>query len=139
MGFISRKRISYKSLFYMILCLWLYGSDCVASSFKIYRNERDIFTNLKCSSDNCTESQCEMYGAECVSDDNCEYCRCSEDERNTFMISNYTSDPIHGGCKRNEEIVPESGNACTLIFTTGYRKANKSCHMKTCHRKLARL
>ena len=105
MGFISRKGISYKSLFYVICFLWLSGSDRVASSFKIYRSEHDIFTNLKCSSNNCTQSQCEMYGAECVNSSNCKYCRCSKDERNTF--SNYHH--MNGECKRDEDIVPESG------------------------------
>ncbi len=110
MGFISRKGIFYKSLFYVICCLWLCGRDRVASSFKIYRSVHDIFTNLKCNSNNCPESQCKMYGAECVSSSNCKYCRCSAKGKNTFM-SDYTDmdDQIHGGCKRDEEIVPESG------------------------------
>ena len=108
MTFISRKGISCKSLFYVIfLCLWLCESDGVKSGFKIYRSEHDIFTNLKCSSDNCTESQCKMYDAECYSSSNCKYCRCSAEGKSTFMISDDTG--MDGECKRDEEIVPESG------------------------------
>jgi hypothetical protein len=48
MGFMIRKAISYKSLFYLVLCLLLCGSDLIESGFKIYRSKHDIFTNLKC-------------------------------------------------------------------------------------------
>ncbi len=105
MGFISRKGISYNSLFYVICFLWLCGSDRVPSGFKIYRSERDIFTNLNCTAGEvCTKSQCKMYGAECVNENNCDHCRCWEG-RNTFLIS----DIDQGKCKRDEDIEPKSG------------------------------
>ena len=91
----------FTSLFYVFICLWLCGSNGVESGFKIYRSKRDIFTNLKCTDDTCT---CGMYGAECVSEDNCKYCRCLEG-RNTFM----TSAIDQGKCKSDEVVEPTSG------------------------------
>jgi hypothetical protein len=41
MGFTSRKGISNKSLFSVIICLWLHGNNGEAESgFEIYRGER---------------------------------------------------------------------------------------------------
>ena len=110
MGFTSRKGISYKSLFYVILCLWLCGSDGVKSGFKIYRSEHDIFTNLKCiysdseyneSDLNCTVHQCDAYDANCVSESNCKYCICSRENKNTFI----NSSDVDAVCRSDEDIV----------------------------------
>jgi hypothetical protein len=99
--------MSSTSLFYVFICLWLCGSDGVVSGFKIFRSKRDIFTNLKCTDDVCTEYHCGMYGAECVSEDDCKYCRCLEGT-NTFM----TSGNNQGECKRDEDVEPKSGIYC---------------------------
>ena len=110
MGFTKRNRITYYVLFSAVLCVWLCGSNGTESGFKIFRSERDIFTNLKCT-DSCTESQpCEMYHAECVNATTCEYCRCLEGS-NTLMI--ITDDERK--CKSDEDIVPESGSIRTLL------------------------
>ena len=106
--------MSYTSLLYAILCVWLCGSDGVESGFKIYRSRHDIFTNLNCKDDVCTESHCTMYGAECVSEKNCDYCRCLEG-RNTLMISGFHQ----GECKRDEDIEPKSGmriHSCNIVI-----------------------
>ena len=90
----------------MVVFLFPYGYNGVDDSFKIFRSEHDIFTNLQCSGDECMESHCQMFGATCVSDGNCKYCICNKSGMNTF-IRNET-DPTKGECKRDEEIVPES-------------------------------
>jgi hypothetical protein len=108
--FISRTEMSFTSLFYVFICLWLCGSDGIESGFKIYRSKRDIFTNLQCTNDTCTESHCGMYGAECVSEDNCKYCRCLEG-RNTFIISGIDQ----GQCKSDQDIEPKSGKHILII------------------------
>ena len=96
--------MSHTSLFYLTLCVWLCGSDGVERGFKIYRSKHDTFKNLKCAGDMCTKSHCAMYGAKCVSEKNCDYCRCLEG-RNTFMITSVDQ----GKCKGDEEIEPKSG------------------------------
>ncbi|CAB4014858.1 Hypothetical predicted protein, partial [Paramuricea clavata] len=109
MGFTSRKGISNKTLFSVIICLWLHGNNGEVSGFKIYRGERDIFTNLDydeisgTSSGSGTLGQCSSYGAECVNGQ-CKYCRCWEGN-NTFIRD---SDQMEGNCKSDKDIVPES-------------------------------
>ena len=111
MGFTSRKGISFKSLFSVILYLWLHGNNGEESGFKIYRGERDIFTNdLDYDEISGTSSgsgsfidQCSSYGAECI-DDQCKYCRCWKG-MNTFIRD---PDQMEGYCKSDEDIVPES-------------------------------
>jgi hypothetical protein len=98
--------MSFTSLSFAFICLWLCGNEGVESGFKIYRSERDIFTNLKCTDDTCTNTQCSMYRAECFSGNNCKYCRCLEG-RNTFMVHG----DDQGKCKRDEDIEPNSGNS----------------------------
>jgi hypothetical protein len=119
MGFTGRKGISFKSLFSVIICLWLHGNNGEESGFKIYRGERDIFTNLDYDEISGTSSgsgtfidQCSSYGAECV-DDQCKYCRCRKG-KNTFMLRD--PDQMDGYCKSDEDIVPGI-YMCTLIFT----------------------
>ena len=51
----------------------------------------------------CTKSNCTLYGAECVSRDNCDYCRCLQG-RSTFMISGVDQ----GKCQRDKDIEPKS-------------------------------
>ena len=100
-------------LFTVVAILFLCGSNRTAHGFTIIRSEHDIFTNLQCSGDECTESHCTMYGANCVRDGNCNYCICNKIKMNTF-IRNET-DPTKGKCKRDEEIVPESGRSVFLF------------------------
>ena len=97
--------MSYTSLSYVFLCVWLCRSDGVECGFKIYRSKLDIFTNLNCGDGACSNTTCTMYGAECVSKNNCDHCRCLEG-RNTFMVGRVD----HGDCKRDEDIEPKSGN-----------------------------
>ena len=113
MAFMSRKGISYKSLFYLVLCLWLCGSDLVESGFKIYRSKHDIFTNLECIDSasgysegdfNCTVHQCDVYDANCVSESNCKYCICSRENKNTFIDLSGVHG-VTGVCKSDEDIV----------------------------------
>ena len=108
MGFRSKITQRYVRVFTLVVCLQLCGSDGEENGLKIFRDEQDIFTNMKCSGEGksqCTHYQCEMYGAECVTDENCKYCRCSQGW-NTFMTVDDYSD---GKCKRDEDIVEESG------------------------------
>jgi hypothetical protein len=114
MGFTSRKGISNKSLFSVILFLWLHGNNCEESGFKIYRSVYDLFTNLNygksasvTSSPSRTSNQCSSYGAECFDAHACKYCHCRLGGRSTFMISD--AGQMKGECKRDEDIVPESG------------------------------
>lgn len=108
MGLASRKGITVYMLCIHIVCLLLCESKGI-HDFRIFRSAQDIFTNLNCTGEICKRTQCESYGAECVSDhDNCTYCRCSEG-KNTFMINE--DNQRKGECKSDEEIVPESGNA----------------------------
>ena len=100
--------MSYTGLSYVFFSIWLCGSNCVESGFKIHRSKLDIFTNLKCTDRACSNTTCTMYGAECVSENNCDYCRCLEG-RNTFMISGVDQ----GVCTRDEYIEPKSGNDYT--------------------------
>ena len=108
MGFRNKKEITRCYAVFTLICLRLCGSNSGEDSgLKIFRDEQDIFTNMKCSGESkssCTTDQCEMYGAECVSDDNCKYCRCLQGW-NTFMIR----DGEEGECKSDEDIVEESG------------------------------
>ena len=97
----------YSVLFTVVSMLFLCGSNRTAHGFTIIRSEHDIFTNLQYSGDECRKSQCEMFGANCVSDENCNYCICNKSKMSTF-IRNVT-DPTKGECKRDEDIVPESG------------------------------
>ena len=94
------------------LFLFLYGSNGTDHRFKIFRSEHDIFTSLQCSGNDCTKSQCEIYEADCVSD--CRYCICNRSEMNTFVRNRH--DPREGRCKRDEDIVPESG-LYVLVFS----------------------
>lgn len=105
MGFVRKKEIT-QCIFTLTVYLQLCGSNSEDSGLKIFRDEQDVFTNMKCSGprkSECTSDQCKMYGAKCVSDDNCEYCRCLKD-RNTFMITDG-----EGECKHDEDIVEQSG------------------------------
>ena len=105
MGFSSRKRISYRLIYFLVL--WLCRSNGAKTDFKIYRGERDIFTNPGTGTHNesrtCTNS-CSRYNAECAEGDKCDYCRCSEG-KNTLIIKDGTIKE----CVGDEEIVPESG------------------------------
>ena len=115
MGFRSITR-RYVCVLTLVVCLQLYGSDGEESGdrLKIFRDEQDIFTNMKCSGESksqCTPEQCKIYGAECVSNDNCEYCRCLKG-RNTFlslMRSSSKGVEMKGNCTSDKDIVPESG------------------------------
>ena len=107
MGFAGRKRMTQRYVvFILTVCLRLCGSNGEDTGFKIFRSEQDIFTNMKCSGQRklskCMSDQCESYGAECVGEDNCEYCRCLKDN-NTFIINDKEEK-----CKRDEDIVEES-------------------------------
>ena len=97
MGFSSKKQsqISYKTVYFFALCLC--RSNGVID-YEIYRSERDIFTKPDYDS---TEP-CSSYNAECIDNDNCDQCRCSEG-RNTLIIN---GDDILE-CVGNEEIVQE--------------------------------
>ena len=103
MGFAGRKRMTKcYVVFILTVCLRLCGSNGEDTGFKIFRGEQDIFTNMKCSGKDkskCVSDQCESYGAECVGEDNCEYCRCSNGN-NTLM---------KGQCIPDEDIVTQSG------------------------------
>ena len=114
MGFRNKKEITRCYAVFTLICLRLGGSNGGEDNgLKIFRDEQDIFTNMKCSDKDkrsCTTDQCKMYGAECVSDDNCEYCRCSEG-RNTFMIRDGEEE-----CKSDEDIVEESGKRHQIMF-----------------------
>ena len=100
--------MSYTSLSHVLFCIWLCGSNCVECGFSIYRSKLDIFKNLKCTDGACSNTTCAMYSAECVSENDCDYCRCLEG-RNTFMISANNQ----GKCRREEAIEPKSGNDYT--------------------------
>ena len=106
MGFAGRKRMTKcYVVFFLNVCLRLCGSNGKDTDFKIFRGEQDIFTNMKCSGQDkieCSPVQCESYGAECVGEHNCEYCRCLKDN-NTFIINDKEEK-----CKRDEDIVEES-------------------------------
>ena len=91
----------------MVSILVLCGSNRTAHGFTIIRSEHDLISNLQCSGDQCTESHCTMYSASCVIDGNCNYCICNKNNMNTFIRN--ATDPAKGECKRDEEIVPESG------------------------------
>ena len=114
MGLRSKKEIiqCYVVVLTLVICLRLCGSDGEDSGLKIFRDEQDIFSNMKCSGKGkslCTPDQCKMYGAECVSNDNCEYCRCLKG-RSTFLYFVRSSNhEMKGNCTRDEDIVPESG------------------------------
>ena len=91
--------------------------DQETSSFDVLRGEHDSFQNLECQNQtNCTDEQCEKYGADCE-DDKCERCQCKYG-RNTFLAN--TDDT--GNCTADEMVVPESGmelkNSCHAY--TGY-------------------
>jgi hypothetical protein len=109
MGLFSRKEISYKYIY--ILVLWLCQSNGVNTStdFKVYRGEQDIFTNPDVFEEdgNGSTDPCSRYNARCE-DDVCDFCRCSEG-KNTLMIDDYDDDYDDIKCKSDEEIVPESG------------------------------
>ena len=133
----------YSVLFTVVAILFLCGSNRTAHGFTIIRSEHDIFTNLQCSGNECRESHCEMYGANCVSDGNCTYCICDKKKMNTF-IRNVT-DSTKGECKRDEEIVPESvptkifclerktidGDKSNQCLTVARRK-NETISVKSC-------
>ena len=104
MGFTNR--IMYYVLLTVVVCLCLING-IKEHRFKIFRSQHDIFTNLKCGDNECTESQCETYDAKCVNEENCEYCICNKRKMNTFIRS--VNDPTKGKCTGDEEIVPESG------------------------------
>ena len=86
MWHINRKGLSYTSLTYVIFYLCVCGSDGKKNEIKIYRSKQDIFTNVHCNSQECTENQCKKYNAKCHRADNCDYCICSKGKVNTFMI-----------------------------------------------------
>ena len=96
MGFTGRKRMSKcYVVFVLALCLRLCGSN--GEGFKIFRDKQDIFTSQDKSK--CMSIQCESYGAKCVGENNCEYCRCLKDN-NTLM---------KGKCRPDEDIVKQAG------------------------------
>ena len=106
--------MSYTSVSWAVFfCVWLCGSNCLQRGFKIYRSKLDIFTNLNCTDGDSSNTTCSMYGAKCVSENNCDYCQCLEG-RNTFMISEVEQ----GKCTRDEDIEPESGNYYSTYFIT---------------------
>ena len=99
MGFSSKKQsqISYKTIYLLALCL------CRSSGvidYEIYRSERDIFAIPHDGS----EDSCSIYDAECIDNDNCDYCRCLEG-KNTLIIND--DDILE--CVGDEEIVLELG------------------------------
>ena len=108
MGFAGRKRMKKcYVVFILTLCLRLCGSNGEDTGFKIFRGEQDIFRKMKCSGQDkskCMSDQCESYGAECVGDDNCEYCRCLKDKNTLYFV---------GGqglkCRPDKDIMPQSG------------------------------
>ena len=106
MGLFSRKEISYKYIY--LLVLWLCQNNGVNTStdFKVYRGEQDIFTNYEEDGSGSTDP-CSRYNATCE-DDVCDYCRCREG-KNTLMIDDYDGDDDDIACKSDEEIVQESG------------------------------
>ena len=93
----------------LVVCI---SGNTVTASFEIRRGKSDTFTNLECQkSNNCTDEQCAMYGAECV-DDKCERCRCKVGSA-TFLANSTTAN-----CTKDEYIIPESG--MNDIFTHTY-------------------
>ena len=110
MGFPKINRALFYVSFSVFICLHTCGNCSeVDSGFKIYRCERDIFTSLEIKTGQgfSTSRSCKEYHAECISEDNCTYCRC-EMGFNTFLTSNH--DKLSGSCTRDEDIVPDSGN-----------------------------
>jgi hypothetical protein len=122
MGFTNRVGITYHVSLTAVLCLWLCGRNGAESSFKIFRGEQDIFTNMKCNpgSERCNDDQCKNYSAECV-DAKCKFCRCMNG-KSTFMINQ-----DGGVCKSDEEIVPESG---TNHFESDTNYSRKCAHVR---------
>jgi hypothetical protein len=85
----------------LVVCI---SGNTVTASFEIQRGKIDTFTNLECQKPhNCTDEQCEKYGAKCV-DDKCERCQCKVG--NATFLANTTAT---GNCTKDENIIPESG------------------------------
>ena len=110
----GRKVSLYKFLSFFVVLQWLCGSvPGMQTSFKIYREERDVFKILnKCDSDDeeCTPDRCNGYNAECAEDhiNSCEFCRCKE-EFKTFVTTKDEEDVTTGSCTSDDKIVPDSG------------------------------
>ncbi|XP_046840138.1 uncharacterized protein LOC124434294 [Xenia sp. Carnegie-2017] len=95
-------RLILAACFLVLLCCHN-GSE--AMSFEIERGELDTFRNIECTEQgNCTERQCEIYGANSVKSKNCTRCQC-KDGRGTFLSTN--GDNTYN-CTKDEDIVPES-------------------------------
>ena len=107
MGITSRKAVFHCSLFFLVLHMWVCGSNAV-HGFEIFRGKHDIFTNLICYDESelkCTDEQCNFYDAHCAGENNCKYCVCSRENKNTFIAAGDSSE-VDGVCKSGDDILP---------------------------------
>ena len=95
----------------MILIFTICYSKCTnGSKLRIYRHERDIFTNLYYSSSQSERNYSRdsmKYNAKCYNITGCRYCEC-KDGTNTFIIDNNDKNRI-GSCIKDEELHLEGG------------------------------
>jgi hypothetical protein len=109
MGFGNRKGIFHYSLFSLVLCICLCGSNGI-DDFDIFRSKHDIFTNLKCNDESglkCSiDEQCNLYDANCVRESNCKYCICSRENKTTFITKEDDTSDADGVCSGDEDILP---------------------------------
>ena len=95
----------------MVLIFMICYSKCTnGSKLRIYRHERDIFTNLDYSSAQTERNysyDCMKYNAKCYNITGCRYCEC-KDGTNTFIIDNNDKNR-RGSCIKDEELHLEGG------------------------------
>ena len=107
----NRKDIFYGSSFrfFLVLSLLICGVSS-ANEFKIFRKKHDIFANLRCyderESSKCTGSLCSLYEANCIGENNCKYCFCSKQNKDTLIVTAEDESNVDGVCKSVEEILP---------------------------------
>ena len=107
-------------VYFIIVVVWLVKKARFEESFELIRGRHDVFSNSECSQTEDYEGAfddkarvgydqcviwCQKYGANCK-DMACSYCICNGSDKNYTYIVNDAGD---GRCKRDEEVLPESG------------------------------
>ena len=128
MGLTNRKDIFYGSsfCFFLVLSLCICGVSS-ANEFGIFRGKYDIFANLRCYDDGesskCTGSQCSQYEANCIGGNNCKYCLCRKNNKDTLIVTAEDESNVDGVCKSVEEILPGCFMAYLELGETGPKAA----------------
>ncbi|XP_046840685.1 uncharacterized protein LOC124434807 isoform X7 [Xenia sp. Carnegie-2017] len=111
---------------WMVLIFTICYSKCAnGNKLRIYRHERDIFTNLDYSSSQSERDHshdCMKYNAKCHFITKCRYCEC-KDGTNTFIIDNNDKNR-RGSCIKDEELNLE-GDSDNDEFTLENTVTNK--------------